>query len=233
MEVEISVESKRGCGWRHSGNDGVGLYLMGSGIWEACERLPFPLTVCPCCGAGIKFSRGFTWIDPVELFHDGAEPICHHHNPEYGISSVSDGHAHTACPLCYPYDVAGERAGLMWVGDRYYSPQSFAREAAERGISKRIASVPNDFVFGEHFVFLAHIKAVSDLSQWQIGQEIKCTPGVFMVFKPSHVDLVIDDATRVPEKAQRLAEQLGEHARLVKVIKDEAQTRSLFGEEEE
>ena len=41
MEIIVSKEAPRGCGYRRTGPDGVGLYLMGKGIFEACERLAF------------------------------------------------------------------------------------------------------------------------------------------------------------------------------------------------
>lgn len=37
-------------------------------------NLPFELTVCPTCNAGMKFSRGFTWINPRNLFGDPTLP---------------------------------------------------------------------------------------------------------------------------------------------------------------
>ena len=67
-EVLILREAKRGCGYRKAGPDGTGLYLMGEITWSVCERLPFPLTVCPCCGAGVKHTRAFRWIEPTKLF---------------------------------------------------------------------------------------------------------------------------------------------------------------------
>jgi hypothetical protein len=56
--INSQIEHKRGCGYRKPG----GMYLVSLGIGRDCGKLPIPLTVCPCCGAGIKFSRGFTWI---------------------------------------------------------------------------------------------------------------------------------------------------------------------------
>lgn len=50
-------------------------------------------------------------------------------------------------------------------------------------------------------------------------------PGIFSAFRPRGIDLVIADANNVPEKAERLAERIGDGARLVKVVRDvDAQT---------
>ena len=59
-------ESKRGCGYRKPG----GFYLVNDAPGQPCGRLPIPLTCCPCCGTGIKYARGITWIDPAPLLKD-------------------------------------------------------------------------------------------------------------------------------------------------------------------
>jgi len=56
-------EEKRGCGYRKVG----AMYLCGMGIPVECDRLPYELTVCRVCGAGVKQSRGFTWLDWFEV----------------------------------------------------------------------------------------------------------------------------------------------------------------------
>lgn len=207
-EVTVLNESRRGCGFRKPSKDGVGIYLMGTGIFEPCERLPFPLTVCPCCGGGIKFSRGFTWIDPNQLFHEDAFPDC----------TETGEHLHDLCPICTP-SIAGNQAGLMWVGDKYYSPQSFMKEARSMGISKKIPAIPRGFEVGKHYVYLAHNKAVVEFDGVALnGNGPIVTPGVFMVFKPAHIDLVIKDENNIPDRAMNILETLGDTARLVKVV---------------
>lgn len=47
-----------GCGYRKGG----GLYFRSDGAAVDCGKLPIPLTVCPHCSAGIKFSRSPQWI---------------------------------------------------------------------------------------------------------------------------------------------------------------------------
>jgi len=48
----------------------------------------------------------------------------------------------------------------MLVGDKYYTPESFAKEAAAMGVSKRIPFIPKNMEIGKTIVFLAHNKAV-------------------------------------------------------------------------
>ena len=60
----MAIEQKRGCGYRKVG----GLYMVGGGIGVPCDRLPYELTVCPCCSQGVKQSRGWTWIDVAKFF---------------------------------------------------------------------------------------------------------------------------------------------------------------------
>lgn len=212
MRIEISVESERGCGFRKPGATGVGIYLVGDGPSEWCERIPHLLDVCPCCGAGIKQSRGFTWVSPGPLFKDA--PPCN------GVP----GHHHEACPMCRPEEVAGERAGLMWVGERYYpTPDDFLREAQEMGVSKKIAAVPNDFVIGEHWVYLAHPKASTRVEpDDETGKlRVMSYPGIFYVFKPVQIDLVVKSVENIPERAVNIAERLGDDCRIVQVVREE------------
>lgn len=60
----MAIEARRGCGYRKVG----GIYLVGGGIGVPCDRLPYPLTVCPCCSQGVKQGRGWTWVTVGKLF---------------------------------------------------------------------------------------------------------------------------------------------------------------------
>ncbi|GAJ18049.1 unnamed protein product, partial [marine sediment metagenome] len=60
----MAVEERRGCGFRKVG----GMYLCGEFVSSPCDRMPFPLTTCPVCGQGIKVSRGFTQVNPFQLW---------------------------------------------------------------------------------------------------------------------------------------------------------------------
>lgn len=162
----MAIEAKRGCGFRKVG----GLYLIAPEPGRVCGRLPMPLVVCPACGAGIKPSRGWTWIDPAQLFAGAGcyfGPSCH------------------SCPAGLLADDPGP-AGLLWVGEQYYpTPAHFQAEAAAQGISRRIAAVPRGFEVGKTRVYLAH----------RIGMPLngEIVPAVFMVIRPLRVELVVTD----------------------------------------
>lgn len=135
----MSVEQIRGCGYRKVN----ALYLVGSYTSMPCDRMPFPLTTCPACGQGIRVSRGFTEINPYQLFgrHDYSECNDKLH----------------PCFLCDPQR---QPAYIMLVGEKYYkTPLDFLDEAETQGISKRIPFIPKDLVLGETIVYLAHNKA--------------------------------------------------------------------------
>ena len=66
MNIETRITAPRGCGLRKPG----GLYLVAGAPNAPCGKLPLELTVCPCCGQGIKFARGWTWVDADRLFKD-------------------------------------------------------------------------------------------------------------------------------------------------------------------
>lgn len=160
----MSVEPKRGCGYRKVG----ALYLIGKGTAFSCKQLPYNLEVCPCCNAGIKYSRGWKWINPSLLFKDAENCTC------FSIFKQD-------CPL-----QLNENAGLMWVGHRFYTPESFITEANELGISKRISTVPREFELGKTWIFLAHIKA-----GYKSGKRV---PAIFYVFKPVHIEKIVTES---------------------------------------
>jgi len=213
MQVTVLHENARGCGYRHSGKDGYGLYLIGDGILLPCERLPFPLGHCPTCGEGIKFSRGFTWILPSKLLAEDISPICFFSD---SIGAVYP-HDHKTCLMCHPSE---EKQGLMFVGDRHYSPDSFMRESKHMGVSKRISCIPRGFEVGTHVVYLAHNKAVTH------EDEPHTSMGIFMAFKPKFLDIVVDteDVEKLPPRAVQLANKFGDVARIVKIQKIEQTT---------
>lgn len=185
-------ESRRGCGWRQVG----GLYLMGQGLAVPCDRLPWNVEVCPVCGQGIKFSRGFTWITRDIFIED-----CEH----LGDTSIP---CHTGdCPLCHVF-VEDPKVGLMWVGEKYYTPQSFIFEAKKMGVSKRIAHFPKDLEFGKTWVLLAHPKAgsqqlLSELPLLMVDTNSRC-PAIFYAFKPTAVETLVKKSEATEDKLASL-----------------------------
>lgn len=114
---------------------------MGEYISVTCDRLPFPLGVCPVCGHGIKFTRSMTEINPAQLFGDH----------EYCADKYHP------CFVCDPEDTL---AYIMMVGERHYpTPEHFMQEARIQGISKRIPFIPKNMELGKTVLYLAHNKA--------------------------------------------------------------------------
>jgi len=203
----MAVEAKRGCGYRKVG----GIYLVGGDMAHECDRLPFPLEVCPCCGAGIKFTRGWTWIKPERLFRGN-----------HGRTTMVEGkpaitvgcRCPVQCPSCFPSIVFNDpeandtgRAGLLWIGKQFYAtPADFVREGMQQGISRRISAIPLGFELGKTWVFFAHIEAanstakkipVDDTAQGESGQiemfddvPAPC-PGIFAAFRPSRIERIV------------------------------------------
>jgi len=139
MPPEIREEKKRGCGWRKES----GLYLISSGLDRPCGLLPFPLEICPTFGQADvgKPARGWTWINPKEITRG---LVC-------STSNV--------CPAGGCDWTKHERAGLLWIGEKFYpTPQHFEREAWVQGVSKRVAHIPHGFELGSTWVLLAHRK---------------------------------------------------------------------------
>lgn len=219
MEVVTLHEKKRGCGWRHTGKDGVGIYLMGEVLNPGvCELLPWSLDKCPCCGGGVKFARAWTSITPESLFVAGEDRrgrICILQEYPDGIPMYLDeaeiyrNHNHEHCPMCNP--PPGIHS-LVWAGHSHYTAASFTAEAQAQGVSKRLPSVPRNLEIGKTVVYVAHIKACGDFRDGDM------TPGVFMAFKPTHIDIVVDDEGDIPDKAINLVKRHEGCARLVKVV---------------
>ena len=143
----MSQEPIRICGFRKVG----GIYIIGPQPGEGCDRLPYPIHNCPVCKSGIKFSRGFTWID----FNHYA----HNH------SSITDFEQNNCidtieCPVCMPSQFP-QPYGLLFVG-REYTVQTFMDEARRLGISKRIPAKPRNLKPGS-IVMLVHNDAALGL----------------------------------------------------------------------
>ena len=174
--IQVRHEAARGCGRRKTG----GMHLVLHGRSAQCGKLPIPLTVCKCCGAGFKFSRAPQWIDiPEEIWRDIK---CK--KPSFANNSCKN------CPLSAGYETGP--ALMIWVGEKYYpTPRSFELESEGQGISRRIKSVPKDFVVGETWVLLAHRKAVVTPNPPEIGVEPVLSPGIFTMFKPSAIEIVV------------------------------------------
>jgi hypothetical protein len=215
----MAVEVKRGCGYRKIG----GTYLEAPAGGFACGRMPLLLHSCPLCDYRPPFTRGVQRIHPKALLVSA--PTCRRWvtTSESGCRQVVDATACSGCPLSRALE--SEVAGLMWVGDRFYTPETFTEEARELGISKRIPNVPKWLKPGKTWIFLAHQRAATDRCQRCVDGKSEGLPGtglvvcedcggsgrvpstaVFTAFVPSRVVRIVGDD--MPEEGrQKLRDQ--------------------------
>jgi hypothetical protein len=204
--ARVSFEKPRGCGYRKEG----GLYMVSGALAGICGRMPWPLRACEYCGSGIKPCRGWTWTSPFSLLANGPVPKC--------------AEPYCFCPLS---DVAVEkgkenRVGLIWIGEKFYpTVEAFSREAAARGVSRRIPHVPKGFKAGETWILLAHRRGLFEAKECgdtlcehyngddQNGAECRTacwTPAIVHAFKPERVEQVVPE-TATAEEVAALAER--------------------------
>jgi hypothetical protein len=199
--IHTRRERERGCGYRKKG----GMYFVSEGVAAPCDKLPIPLTVCPCCNHGIKQTRGYQWI-----------------NSQLFSAAICSGQC-TTCPMNFK----NLRMGLMWVGEKFYSTAGeFIKEANAMGVSKRISQVPRDFVVGETWIALAHPKACNGIGE---GGKQVMVPGVFRAFKPSAIEYVI----KGNETDEELVDLEARGFTLVNVIPDKDSQTTMYEDDEE
>jgi len=186
----MAQESIRGCGYRVVG----GIYLCGEYQEVYCDRLPYLLEVCPVCSGGIKPTRSYIKIDPLQLF--GLHML---ETRDSGLVLRKEPCAdHAGCFLCEPIS---QPAFIVTIGDKFYSPESFLDEARRLGISKRIPFIPKELELGKTRVYLAHRQAVPvpikeplPLKNGDAGMEterIERQYGIFSAFIPQRVEKLI------------------------------------------
>ena len=185
----MAIEEPRLCGFRKVG----ALYLCGKGHKVSCDRLPYELIVCPVCGEGVKFSRGFRWLDWSQYADNhGKECIC---PSMHGVP----------CPICQP-GAFSQPYCLLWVGEQYYTMEEFIMEAHSMGVSKRIPQVPRNLKLGVTWSLIAHVSACGKRQEQQDDGTTKTIgiPGVFYVFRPSRVEMLIWKYHATTEKIEEL-----------------------------
>ena len=171
--------------------------MVGGEIMAPCDRLPIALEICPCCGGGIKPTRGFTWIEPYRLFkgdHGTTQTVGGQPAVTYGCT------CDLFCPVCFPSrffinveNGEGIKAGLLWIGKQHYpTPKDFLDEGATMGISRRINSIPREFVLGQTWVFFAHLNAIENNGNVIDDPDAdKYTPGIFSAFLPKRFERIV------------------------------------------
>jgi len=237
MNIKTIVnERKRGCGYRQPG----GLYLIAGQSEAPCGKLPLELSVCPCCGQGIKPARGWTWVNGKKLF-DGVECVPYHRSEP------------DACAFCILHEGnIPEKMGLLWIGEKFYAtPEEFLKESMTQGISRRITAIPNEFEIGKTWVLFAHRKAIArfcahptierrgnPLTEEQLKSCPDCNgdgyiylPAIFGCFLPERIEYIVKDEDE-EEKLERLEKRGITLIRLVRTDDGNGNGVLKFKEEE-
>jgi len=194
------------------------MYLCGEFISAPCDRMPFPLTVCPVCGQGIKVGRGFTEVNPYRLWGNH-EKVVSDQPGESHLEPICQDRVRP-CFLCDPQD---QPAYIMMVGKRYYTPESFLDEALAMGISKRIPFLPKGLELGKTVLYLAHPKACEVKVQAALQQamaiveesqtkrprlleteRVEKALGIFCAFIPQKVEQLVWESKATPEELEKL-----------------------------
>jgi hypothetical protein len=210
----MAVEAKRGCGFRVVG----GTYLVAGPGGFDCGRLPIPLLPCALCDHVPGFIRGMRKVVPKNFLH--AAPVCARTTTQ-------------ACDVC-PFERAFERAqgAMMWVGDKFYTSESFTEEASTLGPSKRIGKVPHWFKLGM-WVYMAHEKVIDKPCPTCVevaaaygctgktppilvmenceecgGSGMVKTPAIFFAFRPSRIERIIPKTMSEEDRAKLIEEGL-------------------------
>jgi len=223
FKIVTSVEMKRACGFRKKG----GYYFVaGADELRRCSCLPIPLDTCPCCGHGIKFSRGSTWVDPRPLLEGKKcnDPLCPLNDPNsIGREEIRNVRGYKEAKIAMndmkrimpgieslemveiskdEFQIKGwyPHVLLLWVGKNFYGDFNvYMDEALRQGISRRIKTIPRNFVIGKTTVWLAHINCISNADGTK-------SPGVFFSFVPK-VDYVVDTERDTGKKLEKLHER--------------------------
>jgi hypothetical protein len=193
-------ERERGCGYRKIG----GLYLTGDpGLTLICDGLPLPLEPCGCCGFEPPFSRNLQriqgeYISQAENRKHNREFVTWEDYKRKGFDETIKCSCPPNCPICSTMKGFLEPGifGLMFVGKKYYTPQSFIREAETMGICKRIPDIPKWLRLGETWVLLAHSEVPKvTLEQLQTNgmhmKEPEKMKAIFYAFKPQRIEMPV------------------------------------------
>lgn len=181
--VQIRIEGPRGCGYRWKKG---ALYVTASKLGVPCGKLPVPVKRCPCCGEGISFSRAWRWLDEPWRWWENIKCDLPDEQECRGVCPLRDGHKMNG-------------AYLLWIGEQHYpTPEAWVEEAMRMGVSRRIAGdqIPRNLVVGETYILVAHSKAIANIPEkLQVGDKVEYTPGIFHVFIPQAIEVLVDDTT--------------------------------------
>ena len=196
----MAIEKKRGCGYRKVG----GLYLVGASKGFVCDSLPLQLFPCDCCGFDVPWPQvSFMWVNKQ---YTGKLNYVHRNREDKKCECLLH------CPICHPESNLQQKYGFLWVGKRYYTPESFAKESQEMGVCKRVSQIPKGLKLGETWVLLAH-REVPINNKGNFGEnglskaEPEKKPAIFYGFQPVRVEMPIWKSKATKKKLKELEEQ--------------------------
>jgi len=186
---------------------------MGSGMAVPCDRLPFILRECECCGFIPHMFRGFTWMNKKYL--GGNHPRALVGSDECRLTVHCDCvKIGLNCPICLPSNQEQERYGFMWVSKYSYTPESFIREAQEMEVSKRVNRLPKGLKPGMWILLAYKWVPVSarEYPEFQVeGKKLNSepveVPAIFYAFRLQRVEYLIWESEATPEYLEELNEK--------------------------
>lgn len=196
--------------------------MVTDGLGEPCERLPLPLDACPTCGNCVEQVRSFQWIRPGIVFENPKIRPCASSSDEPARGeSILREHC-PRCVVCTPglleaHAEPKDSVGLLFVGKKFYSsPDEWTKEAMKMGVSKRIAAIPKGLVCGKSFIFVAHPEAITEETDIPPAEgellgktQLKYTPGIFHVFVPKRIEVVVTPSMEQEDWVKELVEKHG------------------------
>jgi len=181
------------------------MYLVSAGVSAPCGKLPLPLLICPCCGHGVKYSRGYTWVDATKLF--AKQPCKYAAGLNKDIYPQLRDHCYNKCPI--QKEEIG-RCGLIWIGKKFYkTPDDWLKESQLQGVSRKLKTIPHGFEIGKTWILTAHLEAIkekvdcTECKEHLYVDSKKCTgckgkryvdeytPAIFQAFLPTEIQYVV------------------------------------------
>jgi hypothetical protein len=175
MSVRVSVEARRGCGYRKEG----GLYLVSGQLSEPCPLLPYETSTCPTCGEGIKPARGFTWVDGEKFI-----PPVEHGTPDHNaVCPLSPARADTGEYLTqhdFGWSIE-ETSGMFFLHGTGPEGQSISLGPGWKTYEGALGNLPRaDEIHAKWGGEIAYVSRIGRCGLIWIGEQHYKTPQEFM-----------------------------------------------------
>lgn len=208
---------------REAGYDPKDMYLLPLDKELGCGQLVYDQYVD---GKVLKQSRSYRKLNNPAPLINGIE--CKLDAASEVLPAQLSICEQSLCPMRRWPD--GEPALLDWIGKQHYpTADHFELEAMQQGVSRRIRHVPEWFVVGKHWVFLAHELAVL-LPEEERSEHVEMLPAIVRMFKPERIEYVVTG----DETEEDLVEMVARGITPVKIeqLGDEPPGRNAVGDDE-